>query len=108
MASLKMLKPRVAAADTRRVKPPPKQTDQHYGSADHKRWAADVRHRAGGVCQDPDHQGPRLVCKGIADHIKERRDRPDLQLDPANGLYRCWPCHARKTNAERARRMREG
>jgi 5-methylcytosine-specific restriction protein A len=105
---ISMAKSRVPTSDTRRVKPPPKQTDPYYGSADHKRWAADVQQRAGGVCQDPEHEGPRLVCKGIADHIKERRDRPDLQLDPANGIYRCWPCHTRKTYAERARRMRAG
>ena len=106
MAKLTMLRPRVATADTRRVKPPPKQTDPYYGTAEHKAWAGDVKQRAGGVCQDPEHEGPRLVCKGVADHIKERRDRPDLQLDPKNGIYRCWPCHTRKTYAERAKRMR--
>jgi hypothetical protein len=106
--SISMAKFRVPTADIRRVKPMPKQTDPYYGSVDHKRWVEGVKQRAGGICQDPQHEGPRLVCKGIADHIKERRDRPDLQLDPANGLYRCWPCHARKTNAERAMRMRAG
>lgn len=106
MARIGMLKPRLATIDTRRVKPLPKETDPYYGSAEHKRWAEGVKQRAGGVCQDPEHEGPRLVCKGIADHILERRDRPDLQLDPGNGMYRCWPCHQRKTFAERAKRMR--
>lgn len=99
-----MLRPRVATTDTRRVKPPPKTTDPYYGTAEHKRWAEDVRQRAGGVCQDPQHEGSRLVCKGVADHIKERRDHPELQLEPSNGLYRCWPCHQRKTYQERAKR----
>src|SRR5689334_20358824 len=106
MQRIPTIRPRIPTADTRRTNPLPKQTDLYYGGAEHKRWAEDVKQRAGGVCQDPKHEGPRLVCNGVADHIKERRDRPDLQLDPTNGLYRCWPCHTRKTYAERAKRMR--
>lgn len=59
------------------MKPPPKQTDPYYGRAARKQWTADVKQRAGGVCQDPQHEGPRLVCKGVADHDKERRDKPE-------------------------------
>jgi hypothetical protein len=40
-----------------------------------------------------------------ADHIIERRDGGAL-LDIRNGLCRCVSCHVRKTNAERARRLR--
>lgn len=106
MARIAMLKPRVAMLDTALAPPPPKTTDPWYGTPEHKAWAAGVKERAGGRCQDPHHEGPRLVCKGVADHVKERRDRPDLQLDPANGLYRCWPCHTRKTHQQRALRQR--
>lgn len=104
MAKLTMLRPRVATADTRRVKPPLKQTDPYYGSAEHKAWAAAVIKRDGGICQDPLHKGHREGLRCVADHIRERRDRPDLQLDVANGITRCWPCHTRKTAAERAKR----
>ena len=60
---MRMLQPRLATTDTPPEKPPPKQTDPYSGSAAHKQWAADVKQRAGGVCQDPQHEGPRLVCK---------------------------------------------
>ena len=106
MPRLTMLKPRVSTLDTSLAPPPPKETESHYGTPEHKAWARGVGERAGWRCQDTEHKGPRLVCKGVADHVKERRDRPDLQLDPANGLYRCWPCHSRKTHAERALRQR--
>ncbi|KAF0097830.1 MAG: HNH endonuclease [Rhodospirillaceae bacterium] len=108
MARIGMLKPRLSTVDTRTVRPMAKVADPYYGTAEHKAWAGDVKQRAGGVCQDPEHKGERLVCKGIADHIEERRDRPDLQLDPGNGMYRCWSCHARKTYMARQARMERG
>lgn len=100
-----MLKPRVATVDTSLAAPPPKQTEAWYQTSDHKAWASEVVSRARGRCQDPAHQGHhnrRLV----ADHIVEVRDNPSRALDPTNGCARCWPCHTRKTNAERARRQR--
>lgn len=105
MANIPLFKPRVPTADTRRVKPPPKATDQHYGTAAHKHWAAEVKARAHGQCQDPAHRGDRRADRGIADHIVERRD-DGADLDLANGMWRCWSCHTLKTNAERAKRMR--
>lgn len=101
-----MMPSRVATIDTSIAQPPAKVREDYYGTPAHKAWATAVKDRAGGKCQDPAHKGPRLVCKGVADHVLERRDRPDLQLDPGNGLYRCWSCHTRKTVAERARRSR--
>lgn len=104
MTRITMLRPRVAALDMAVAPPPPKQTESHYGTPEHKAWAAEVIRRAGGRCQDRAHQGRhgRLV----ADHIIERRDDPSRQLDPSNGMARCWACHTRKTNAERANRQR--
>ena len=104
MTRITMLRPRVAALDMAIAPPPPKQTESHYGTPEHKAWAAEVIRRANGRCQDPAHQGRhgRLV----ADHIVERRDDPSRQLDPSNGMARCWACHTRKTNAERANRQR--
>ena len=98
------LKPRIPTADTRMAPPPPKTAEVHYGSAEHKAWAAAVLKRDGGLCQDPLHKGPREGLRCVADHIKERRDHPELQLVVSNGITRCWPCHTRKTYAERAKR----
>lgn len=106
MAKITMLKPKLRAMDTRVVMLPPKETDPYYGTADHKRWAADVKRRAGSMCQDLEHQGDRLADRGIADHVNERHDG-GADLDPANGMWRCWSCHGRKTAEERAKRARE-
>lgn len=102
--TMRMLKPALRTMDTRTCRPPPKETDPHYGTAAHKQWVADVLKRDGGLCQDPQHVGPREGLRCVADHIIEKRDGGDL-LDVRNGLTRCWPCHTRKTNAERAKRM---
>lgn len=107
IAKLHMLGPRVPTMDTRRVKPPPKTVEPWYTTPEHKAWAAAVIARAGGRCQDPTcnarhYPGQRL----FADHIRERRDRPDLALDPTNGQALCGSAHTRKTNAERVKRMR--
>lgn len=104
MPRIAMLKPRVAMLDTALAPPPPKTTDAWYGTPEHKAWAAEVIRRAAGRCQDRAHRGGhgrRLV----ADHIVEKRDGGDL-LDPANGMARCWSCHTRKTNQQRALRHR--
>lgn len=106
MAKLSVLKPRIPTADTRIAPPPPKQREDHYGTPEHKLWASKVVARANGQCQDPEHRGERRGHRLVADHIIERRDRPDLALDLANGMARCWSCHTRKTAAERARRAR--
>lgn len=101
---MRMLKQTLRTLDTRTAKPLPKQTDRYYGSAEHKAWAAEVLKRDGGICRDPQHKGPKEGLRCVADHIEERRDRPDLQLNLSNGITRCWSCHTRKTMAERARR----
>lgn len=105
MPRIPMLKPTLRATDLRTVQLPPKETDPHYGTAEHKRWAAEVKRRAGAMCQDRQHVGDAYSPRGIADHVKERRDG-GADLDLANGLWRCWPCHGRKTAAERAKRAR--
>jgi 5-methylcytosine-specific restriction protein A len=107
MAKLKMLGPRIPTADTRRVKPPPKTAEAWYLTPEHRAWAAEVIRRSGNRCQDQTCKarhwpGQRL----FADHIKERRDRPDLALDVTNGQALCGSAHTRKTIEERAKRMR--
>lgn len=106
MAKLKMLTPRVPTMDIRRVKPPPKTADPWYLTPEHQHWAAEVIKRANGQCQDPDHKGDRRGHRLVADHILERRDRPDLALVVSNGRGSCYSCHTRKTAAQRAKRMR--
>lgn len=105
MARLTMLRSRIPKADVRIVPRTQKVADPWYASPEHRAWAAEVIKRAGGKCQDPTckarhYPGQRLY----ADHILERRDRPDLQLDPKNGRALCGSAHTRKTLAERARR----
>ena len=107
MAKIHMLGSRIPTMDTRRVRPPPKTVEPWYLTPEHKAWAAEVIMRAGNRCQDRTckarhYPGQRL----FADHIKERRDRPDLALDPTNGRALCGSAHGRKTVAERAKRMR--
>lgn len=107
MAKLSMLGPRIPTMDTRVVKPPPKTVEPYYNTPEHRAWAAAVIARANGKCQDPTckarhYPGQRL----FADHLKERRDRPDLALDIANGMARCGSSHTKKTMAERAKRMK--
>lgn len=105
MAKLKMLGARIATLDPRKVKLPEKRVDPYYNTPEHKAWRTEVMRRAGGMCQDPDHDPsrPRSGIRLYADHIKERRDGGD-PLDPANGMARCGSCHTRKTAAERAKR----
>ncbi len=105
MAKLKMLQPRVPTMDTRRVKPPPKAVERFYLTPEHRAWAADVIKAANEQCQDPKHVGDRRGHRLVADHILERRDRPDLALVRSNGRGSCWSCHTRKTGEERAKRM---
>lgn len=105
MAKLTMLGPTLRTLDTRIVRPPPKTGEAHYGTIEHKRWAAEVKRRAGGLCQDQQHHGDRTADDGIADHVRERRDG-GADLDPKNGMWRCRRCHGRKTMAVRAARMR--
>jgi 5-methylcytosine-specific restriction protein A len=103
--ALRMQRPLVRTADTSIARLAPKQTERHYGTAQHKAWAAEVIRRAGGRCQDPDHEETGKPYRVVADHVREVKDAPHLALDPRNGLARCWPCHTRKTNRERARRQ---
>lgn len=42
----------------------------------------------------------------IVDHVVERRDRPDLELDPSNLRSLCFRCHSAKTAREQWRRRR--
>lgn len=81
--------------------------DPALKSRDHRAWAEAVLKRARYTCEDPAHdpRKPRTGIKLHADHIRERRDAPELAFDLGNGLARCVGCHMRKTHRERAKRM---
>lgn len=75
----------------------PKVTEPYYLTAQHKRWAAEVKANANGQCEECGKVTRRL----IADHPDELKDGGDrLQ----KGVARCWPCHGRKTAAARRAR----
>lgn len=102
-----MIGPLVQPIDTRSALPPPKEADPFYATAAYRQWQAIVIERAQGCCQDPQCKHPhRRGIRLFADHVQERRDRPDLELDPANGLARCGSCHTRKTHEQRVARQR--
>ena len=111
MGRLKNLGSRIQTLDTRAARPLPKDTDEHYGTAAHRRWAEEVKERAGWRCEFVTN-GERCRRSRVngdklyADHRYERRDRPDLALDLANGRCLCASHHTSKTNITRAERMK--
>jgi 5-methylcytosine-specific restriction protein A len=105
MTSIRTAPTRIAARDTRRVKPPAKVPAPIYSTPQYKQWRKQVIMRAGGRCQDPQCLHPtRRPSRLFADHIVELRDN-GAPFDPANGMVRCGSCHTRKTADARARRM---
>ncbi|KAF0102223.1 MAG: HNH endonuclease [Rhodospirillaceae bacterium] len=99
MTKLTMLRPRVATADTRRVKPPPKQVDAELGTRDWKAMRLRVKERARGMCEAEGCTRPGFY----ADHIVERRDGGAV-FDMANLQWVCPSHHQRKTVRERMKR----
>lgn len=107
---LTTLKPRIATLDTRTAKPLPKEVDSHYNTPEHKAWALAVKRRAGWRCEYVEN-GHRCECSAArgdrihADHIKNRRDHPELALDPRNGRAACTSHNTRSGLQDRAKRM---
>jgi hypothetical protein len=110
LTKLRTAPSRLAAADSRKLKPPPKTADPHYQSPEHIAWRNEVIRRAGGRCEAIDAgrrcERRRPQHRMFADHIVEKRDGGDL-LDPANGRCLCGSHHTTKTLAARAQRLRE-
>jgi len=102
--------PRLTMRPTQRIglgPPPQGGTDPYLLTKEHRKWSAAVLRRANYSCEDPQHD-PRYPRSGIrihADHVVERRDRPDLALRLDNSMARCTRCHTIKTLRERAKRM---
>ncbi|WP_050400404.1 hypothetical protein [Bradyrhizobium embrapense] len=105
------LGPRVPTLDTRKVKPPEKRADPHYQTAEHQRWALQVKKRAGWRCE---HVEDGVRCERsrangdqmYADHVVEIRDDRSRALDLNNGACKCAEHNVRKGLQARADRMR--
>jgi 5-methylcytosine-specific restriction protein A len=84
-----------------------KKADPFYLSPEWKALMRDIIRARGRRCEDPRHDpaSPRDGVRLYGDHIIERNDG-GAELDPANVLLRCGPCHGRKTAQARAARAR--
>jgi len=105
MPKLRTLKPRVAIADLRRVKPPRKTGDPFYSSREWRQLLADIIVERGRRCEDPNCSTPHGPWRMIyGDHIVERADG-GAELERSNIMLRCPHCHGRKTADERRKRL---
>jgi 5-methylcytosine-specific restriction enzyme A len=102
---LTTLRPRVAMA-SQRLTPRPKTAAPVYSSPEWRALIAAIIEQRGRRCEDPACQSPNHGAGGkvYGDHIVELQDDGAL-LDPDNVLLRCAPCHGRKTNDEKNKRM---
>jgi 5-methylcytosine-specific restriction protein A len=106
VAVIKAQAPRIATRDTRAVKPPPKQADAFYLSADWRALIAHLLKQRGRRCEQCGRTRDRNgAIRIFGDHVIELRDG-GAPLDPRNCRLLCGSCHTRKTVAERARRLR--
>lgn len=104
MPRVTCLRPRLSTLDTRRAKPPPKQTLPFYKSPEWRHARGIALARARGTCQTPGcGRRERYM---YVDHVIELKDG-GAPLDQRNLQVLCGPCHNRKTAKERARRQRE-
>jgi 5-methylcytosine-specific restriction enzyme A len=97
--------PRVAATDTRRVRPPDKVAAPIYQTDEYRAWRLAVIGRSDGHCQEPACTDPLHSTRLFADHVVELRDG-GAPFDVSNGQALCGSCHTLKTIRERARRLR--
>ena len=106
--ALPLVKPRITATDTRRVKAPPKKAAAIYHTPEFKTWRAIVIRRAGEQCEAITQQGQRCrkaapYHRMFADHRIEIKDG-GAPFDPANGQCLCGAHHSAKTAQARADR----
>jgi 5-methylcytosine-specific restriction protein A len=97
---MRMLKPRLATADLRRLKPPQMtRLYEFYGSAAWKRLLREIIAERGRVCESPWCETPDRGRGGkiIGDHVTELRDG-GAPLDRQNVMLLCDSCHKRKTH----------
>lgn len=66
--------------------------DPHYWSAKHRRWHDAVLRKAKYLCVECARYGKRTAATH-ADHIKPRKEFPELQYEVSNGRALCTACH---------------
>lgn len=83
------------------VKPMPKVAERFYTSKEWRGLMARLKRQRGAWCErcGAGGKGVRI----IGDHVVERKDG-GAELDPANVMLLCLPCHNRKTAEAKARR----
>jgi 5-methylcytosine-specific restriction endonuclease McrA len=104
MARFAQVPQRVALADTRLVRMPPKLADKFYLTPEWRalmRRLIEERGRRCEKCGRSSAGGQRLRIFG--DHIHELKDG-GAPLDPQNISLLCGSCHTAKTAAERTKR----
>jgi 5-methylcytosine-specific restriction enzyme A len=105
-ARLPMLNTGIKLVDARSAKPAAKTADPFYRTSEWRALVAEIILERGARCADPSCRFPnRAGIRLIGDHIIELADG-GASLDKANVMLRCGSCHTRKTNIERAKRMR--
>jgi hypothetical protein len=97
-----MLPPRVPVLAPA-IRPAAKQAEAFYMSPEWRAFRAEMERQRGRRCQDPQCRAPHAPGVRYLDHVKERKDG-GADLDPGNVLFRCAPCHGRKTEEERQAR----
>jgi 5-methylcytosine-specific restriction enzyme A len=102
---LTTLRPRVSMA-SQRLQPRPKTAAPVYSSPEWRGLISNIIRQRGRRCEDPACRSPNHGAGGkvYGDHIIELKDGGAL-LDPSNIRILCSPCHGRKTNDEKNKRM---
>jgi 5-methylcytosine-specific restriction protein A len=113
---LRVLGQKLASSTRAKLSLPTKQVEGFYSSPawrllceeiKRERWPL-LLQRQGHCCEDLDCKARHSPTTRIFfDHLKERRDHPDLALVKSNIMGRCGSSHSRKTAAERARRYQQ-
>ncbi|RDS78547.1 HNH endonuclease [Alteriqipengyuania lutimaris] len=94
-----MLKPRLAPPKAK-LRALPKRAERFYQSPEWRGLMRKIKTERGAFCERCG-AGGRI----IGDHIVERKDG-GAELDPANVMLMCWPCHNAKTARVRAERAK--
>lgn len=106
LSPMAMMSTGTRVLDTRSAQPVVKTTNRFYLSREWRALVAGIVRERGARCEDPECRFPnRTGVRVFGDHIIELQDG-GAPLDRSNIMLRCGSCHSRKTNVERARRMR--